>query len=204
MRRPYIQIPSAATTKILSGVMLLLLFCAGPSRAQDGRSSKKTHLIFHHGSLSGIGIGASYTLHRTLAVEVIVGAPTFVSVGVGQPFAGNIVNAALTLPVRHASGVYVAPGVHAGYFRMKATDKYNLRFAEETETLLLVRPRMAVGYERANPAKTRRFSFEVGVALLIPERIERDFERRGRTWVFEAERSLRGPFFPFYTVRMKI
>ncbi len=184
-------------------VLLTLLVFVGPSLAQTtGVSAKKRHVVFHAGSLSGMGLGGSVALTPAVNLEATVGLPSFLTVGLGQPFTGNRVNAIVALQIKHPSGAYLAPGVHAGYYRMKANDKYNLRRVEETETMFLVRPNVAVGF--ALTRSRRIFNFEIGVALLLPERITRDLQRGSRTWLFEAERSISGPLFPFYTFRVKV
>lgn len=187
---------------LLCSLLVLLVF-VGPSLAQTtGVSAKKRHVVLHVGSLSGMGLGASVALTPAVNLEATVGLPSFLTVGLGQPFTGNRVNAIVALQIKHPSGAYLAPGVHAGYYRMKANDKYNLRRIEETETVFLVRPNVAVGFALAR--RTRLFNFEIGVAFLLPERITRDLQRGSRTWLFEAERSISGPLFPFYTFRMKV
>lgn len=182
-------------------ILLVALAAAGSAWAQEA-SVKKTRFVFHIGSLSGMGIGGSTALGRAVSLEATVGAPSFITIGVGQPFAGNVFNATLALQFTHPSGLYLAPGVHSGYYRMTANDKYNLRLVEETETLVLVRPRMALGFELARNG--RLFSFEVGLSLFLPEAITREVQRGTRSWLFEAERSLNGPLFPSYLFRMKI
>lgn len=189
--------------KHLLGSLFLLLVFVAPSLAQtDGVVAKKQRFVLHLGSLSGIGVGGSVALTPAVNLEATVGPPSFLTVAVGQPFAGNQVNATVALQVKHGSGLYLAPGVHAGYYRMTATDKYNLRRVEETETMFLVRPNVAVGF--ALTRSPRIFNFEIGVALLLPERITRDLQRGTRAWLFEAERSISGPLFPFYSFRMKV
>ena len=184
-------------------VLLTLLVFVGPSLAQTtGVSAKKRHVVLHVGSLSGMGLGASVAVTPAVNLEATVGLPSFLTVGLGQPFTGNRVNATVALQIKHASGAYLAPGFHAGYYSMTANDKYNLRRVEETETMWLVRPTVAVGFALARGA--RLFNFEIGVAFLLPEHITRDVQRGSRTWLFEAERSISGPLFPFYTFRMKV
>ena len=180
----------------------LLLVSAGAVWAQTGGAPKTRYLIFNAGSLSGMGLGGSVALTPAVNLEATVGLPSFVTVIVGPPFAGNRVNAAVALSIRHASGLYLAPGLYAGYYRMKANDKYNLRRVEEIETMLLARPTAALGFEIRQ--RTRLFAVELGVVFLLPDRITRDLQRGTRTWLFEAERSLGGPLFPFYSFRMKI
>ena len=182
--------------------ILLLFVSASPVLAQGRDGAKTRYLIVHAGSLSGMGLGGSVALTPAVNLEATLGLPSFLTAVVGQPFAGNWVNATVTVQLKHGSGLYLAPGLHAGYYRMMANDKNNLRRVEETETLLLTRPTVAVGFEGAR--QSRRFNFEIGVALLLPERITRDLQRGSRTWLFEAERSIGGPLFPFYTFRMKV
>ena len=186
---------------LLCSFLLLFVF-AGPTLAQTGGATKTRYLVFHAGSLSGMGLGSSVALTPVVTLEATVGLPSFLTVIVGQPFVGNRGNLAVAVQIKHSSGLYLAPGLHAGYYRMTANDKYNLRRVEETETMLLARPTVAVGFERAQ--RTRLFNFEIGVAFLLPERITRDLQRGSRTWLFEAERGIGGPLFPFYTFRMKV
>ncbi len=81
--------------------------------------------------------------------------------------------------------------------------EWKVRLVEpDAETVFLVRPNVAVGFALAR--RTRLFNFEIGVAFLLPEHITRDLQRGSRSWLFEAERSIRGPLFPFYTFRMKV
>ena len=180
-------------------VLLLIGVAVSPAWGQ----AKKVRFSVHYGSLAGAGVGGSYYLSPARSLELTLGTRPFDG-GIGQPFAGNLFNLTAGFQFTHRTGLYLAPGFHAGYYRMTANDKHGLRFVEEVETLVLARPRLAAGLEWAQRSSGRRYILEVGVAFGLPERISRDVQRGERDWHFEAERSLRGPLFPFYALRMKV